>query len=302
MGDDKQRFRIACPDDAWVRACAAQIAGVIDGVVDPPTTPADLRVADADFIMVQGVDDTHRNDPQMVRAAVLQRTDPREAIVTRTGAALPEVTRSKNATLLALIPSTRVQLAKRAPNVVVMPSPVAHDALAAVTNGEATALVAPISWLRAYASAAPGLVVRPLEHGEILHAPGSGIVSVLCRRDDAKARKAVAAFDDQAARHALVAERELLFHITGAHNDTPFTVAGHAETRQTAAGDERLVLLGLLMASPAYGPYRASHEVASSEATVLGRAMAATLLAQYQTAYDRRHPTTTGHVHDQVVT
>lgn len=276
-----------CAPEPWLLARARPLADALSATLNETASLADTD--SADLFVVAGDSPTFANDKTYVRAAVLRRDDPREALVTRDGGALPDVAASKTATLMVWASSTRVQVALRARDVSVLPAPNVDEALAAVANGEATAVVAPIPVLRAHSRSTPQLVARPLEHGEILHPIASGLVSVFCRRDDAQSRKMLAPFDDAAARQALTAERELLFHVTGDDPATPFAVAGHAETRLTAAGDERLVLLGLLSTSTGAGPYRASHEVGSADATMLGRAMAATLLAQHQQVLDRRH-------------
>jgi len=280
--------RISCANDRWLRLKAEHVAISIGGILLEARSGDGSNAADADLLVVAGITATPVDDEQFVRAAVLERTDPREGLVTRTGGSLVDVTRQRTATVLAVVPSTRVQLAQRAPDITVLPVTSAETALRAVQHGEAEAVIAPIPWLRANSDLAPDLVARPLEHGEILHAAGSGIASLMCRRADARTRKAVAMLDNAPARAALTAEHELQFHITGDHEDTDMYVAGHAEMRRTVGGDDRLVLLGLLLTQGGYGPYRASHEVGSADATVLGRAMAATLLAQYQQAHDRR--------------
>lgn len=277
-------LQLSCPSEPWLRARATTLAAAVGATLntaDEPTSDA------ADLILVAGDDAQLSRSADYVRAAVLTRDDPREALVSRAGSSLAQVARSKTATLAVWAASTRVQVALRAADVTVEPVVNLDDALRGVVNGELTAVIAPIPVLRAHHRAAPGLVARPLEHGEILHPIGSGLVSVFCRRDDAPARKALAPFDDPGSRHALTAEREFSYHITGDDPDTPFAVAGHAETRRTAAGDERLVLLGLLSTNYGAGPYRASHEVGSHDATTLGRAMAATLMAQHQQVLER---------------
>lgn len=280
--------RISCADDRWLRLNAEHVATSLGGILLDTAADGDLRADDADVLVVAGTQAPDTDGEQYVHAAVLERTDPREGFVTRTGASLVDVTRQRTATVLVVAPSTRVQLAQRAPDITVLPVTSAKTALRAVQHGEAAAVIAPIPWLRANRTLAPDLVVRPLEHGEILHAAGSGIASLFCRRADARTRKAVAMMDNAHTRAALTAERELAFHITGGRDDTDVYVAGHAEMRRTASGDERLVLLGLLITQGGYGPYRASHEVGSGDATMLGQAMAATLLAQYQQAHERR--------------
>lgn len=289
------QLRIACAADGWLRRQAEQVATTIGGIVLDVTAEQDLTANTADLLVVAGTHSPQGADEHLVRAAVLQRPDPREGLVTRTGGSLVDVTRQRTATVYVVEASTRVQLAGRAKDITVLPVISAKTALLAVHHGEAAGVIAPIPWLRANSSLAPEVVVRPLEHGELLHAAGSGIVSLWCRRNDARSRKAVAGLDDAHARAAFTAERELQFHLTGDRDDTEIYVAGHAEMRRTAGGDERLVLLGLLITAGGYGPYRASHEVGSTDATVLGRAMAATLLAQYQTARDRR----ASHTHGQ---
>ncbi|MEX2533303.1 MAG: hypothetical protein WD360_05015 [Nitriliruptoraceae bacterium] len=287
--------RVSCADDCWLRLKAEHVTTSIGGILLDAGAGDDITAGNADLLVVAGTAANPMDDEQFMRAAVLERTDPREGLVTRTGGSLVDVTRQRTATVLVVAASTRVQLAQRAPDITVLPVASAEAALRAVQHGEVAALIAPIPWLRANSALAPGLAVRPLEHGEILHAAGSGIASLLCRRTDARTRKAVAVLDNAQSRAALTAERELQFHVTGDQADTDMYVAGHAEMRRTANGDERLVLLGLLLTQGGYGPYRASHEVGSADATVLGRAMAATLLAQYQQAHDRR--TSSQHSH-----
>jgi hydroxymethylbilane synthase len=296
--DNATPLRILTSDDPFVRQRANALAKTLDATIVGTIAPGDPTNVDADLVVVAGHDTTYSADPTMVHAAVLPRHDPREALVTRTGAALADVARAKTDTLLVVSQSTRVQLAQRAKDSTILAVTNSDTALAAVTHGEAAGLIAPIPWLKAHSSAAPGLVVRPLEHGELLHPVGSGIISIYCRRDDARARKAVATLDDEDTRAALTAERELHYHIAGDGDHHDLFVAGHAEMRLTATGDKRLVLLGLLITADGFGPYRASHEVGSADATVLGRAMAATLLAQYQTARDR----VTGHKHHAAAT
>lgn len=280
-------LRVSCADDPWLRRQAAQVATVIGGVLSAEGLHAELTAGDTDLLVVKGAATPQGNDEQFVHAAVLKRPDPREALVTRLGSSLADVVQGRATTVFVVVPSTRMQLAQRAKDIIALPVPSANEALRAVHHGEAAALIAPLSWLRANSGDAPDLVVHPLEHGELLHAPASSIVSVMCRRSDGRARKAAAVLDDANARAAFTAERELEFHITGDVDNTDLHVAGHAELRRTASGEERLVLLGLLITSAGFGPYRASHEVGSADATVLGRAMAATLLAQYQSARER---------------
>jgi hydroxymethylbilane synthase len=147
--------------------------------------------------------------------------------------------------------------------------------LGRVADGELDGVVIAVAGLLRLRPRVPGVVVTPLEHGEMLHAPAQGVLAVECRRDDGATRRALAAVDDGPTRTETTAERELLLQLQGG---CTAPIGAHAELRQTATGEDRLVLLGMLADPSGTRLHRASHEVGADEATLLGRAMAATLL------------------------
>jgi hydroxymethylbilane synthase len=208
--------------------------------------------------------------------AVPRRADPRDALVTRAGWRLAELPRDRQVTVGTSSPRRRAQLLKHRRDVLVQPLRGNLDTrVRRVADGELDAIVVAVAGLLRLRVDVPGLTAVPLEHGELLHAPAQGALAIECRSDDAATRKALRRIDDPSTRTEVAAERELLLQLQGG---CTAPIGAHAELRRTAAGDERLVLLGLLSDTSGTRLYRASHETAADEPTLLGRAMAATLL------------------------
>ena len=209
-------------------------------------------------------------------AAVPRRADPRDALVTRPGWRLAELPRDRMVSLGTSSPRRRAQIQHHRRDVLVQPiRGNLGTRLGKVSSGELDGIVLALAGLLRLRPETDGLTAVPLEHGELLHAPAQGALAVECRSDDAPTRKGLRRIDDPRTRTEVAAERELLLQLQGG---CTAPIGAHAELRVTAAGEERLVLLGLLADPSGTKLYRASHETAPSEARMLGRAMAATLL------------------------
>ncbi len=212
----------------------------------------------------------------LVIGAVPARVDPRDALVSRSGWRLAELPRDRQVTVGTSSPRRRAQLQRHRRDVLVQPLRGNLDTrVRRVAGGELDAVVVALAGLLRLRPEVDGLVVVPLEHGEMLHAPAQGALAVECRVDDAATRKALRRIDDARTRTEVAAERELLLQLQGG---CTAPIGAHAEVRRTADGGERLVLLGLLADPSGTAVHRASHETAVDDPRLLGRVMAATLL------------------------
>ncbi len=137
------------------------------------------------------------------------------------------------------------------------------------------------------------LRVVPLEHGEVLHAPAQGALAIECRVDDAATRKALRKLDHADTRTCVTAERELLAHLGGGCTSP---IGAHAEIVPGGEdGARRIELLGMLSDPNGTRLFRASHQTAESEPTLLGRTLAATLIEARRQAEAPTGPGGHGH-------
>ena len=219
---------------------------------------------------------TEPADGLMIGAAP-RRADPRDALVTKGGLRLHDLPRDRQVVIGTSSPRRAAQINKTRRDILVQPiRGNIPTRLGKVANDELDGIVIAVAGLLRLKPEGFGeLTAVPLEHGEMLHAPAQGALAVECRGDDAATRDALALLDDQVARTEIAAERELLVQLQGG---CTAPIGAHAELRTTAAGQQRLVLLGMVADPNGTRLYRASHETAPEEAVTLGRAMAATLL------------------------
>ena len=214
---------------------------------------------------------------ELTIAAVPPRVDPRDALVSRDGWRLAEIPRDRPRTLGTSAPRRQAQLAHHRRDLLVQPlRGNITTRLRKVADGELDAVVLALAGIMRLRPEVDGLVVVPLEHGEMLHAPAQGALALECRRDDVATRKALrAAVDDPVTRLEVSAEREMLAELEGG---CTAPIGAHAEVRTDAKGQKQLVLLGLLADPSGTRLYRASHEIGADDAVTLGKAMARTLL------------------------
>ena len=231
---------------------------------------------DCDLVVHSYKDLPTEPHPGLTVGAVPARVDPRDALVTREGWRLADIPRDRPRTIGTSSPRRQAQLRHHRRDLLVQPlRGNLPTRLGRVAQGELDGIVVAVAGLLRLRPEVDGVTAVPLEHGESLHAPAQGALAVECRTDDAETRTALGAVDDARTRLEVAAERELLLQLQGG---CTAPIGAHAEMRTTADGDQRLVLLGLLADPNGTHLHRASHETGAEDATVLGRAMAATLL------------------------
>jgi hydroxymethylbilane synthase len=191
---------------------------------------------------------------------VLPRDDPRDVVVTRSGAplaALPAGARVGTASL-----RRRAQLLRQRGDLSVVPIRgnvgTRLDKLAA---GEVEALVLALCGLERLGKAA--VATEILSPEQMLPAVAQGALAIECRSADAELRELLGPLHDAASAACVAAERAMLAALDGSCR-TP--IAGLA----TIAGD-RLSLEALLLALDGSAERRGRSEGAVSDAVALGR-------------------------------
>jgi hydroxymethylbilane synthase len=206
-------------------------------------------------------------------AAFPRREDPRDVLVTRTGAGLEELAAGavigtsslrRRAMILAARPDLAVETLRG--NV--------DTRLAKLAAGQCDGIVL----------AAAGLVrlglapahTRALAADTFVPAVGQGIIGVEIRRDDAATRRLVAALDDADTRACASAERSYLRRL-GASCNTP--MAAHA-TLDRSAGRPRLRMTAMVASEDGRRILRADAAGAPDDAADVGRGLAELLLGR----------------------
>jgi len=208
--------------------------------------------------------------------AVPERADPRDALVTAAGWRLAELPRDRQLVIGTSSPRRRAQIERHRRDVLVQPiRGNLTTRLRKVGDGDLDGVVVAVAGLLRQRPDVAGLTAVPLEHGEMLHAPAQGALAVECRVDDDITRVALMTIDHAQTRTEVTAERELLAMLEGG---CTAPIGAHAELRRSSAGDDRLVLLGMVADPSGTRMVRASHEAAHDQPEKLARAMAATLL------------------------
>jgi hydroxymethylbilane synthase len=205
----------------------------------------------------------------LVLAAFPARADPRDVLVSRTGAVLAALPRA--ARVGTSSPRRRVQLLARRPDLIVEPiRGNVETRLRKLEEMPYEAIVLAAAGLQRL-GLVPGGAVR-LEPDEMLPAVGQGVLGVQIREDDPDTRDRMAPLDDPDTRVAVVAERAFLQAIGGSCT-TP--LAGYA-----ALEDGRLRLRGLLATLDGACVLREDQTMGREEADSLGRTVAARMMAR----------------------
>ncbi len=191
---------------------------------------------------------------------VLPRDDPRDVVVSRSGAPLamlPHGARIGTASL-----RRRAQLLRLRGDLAIIPIRgnvgTRLDKLAA---GEVDALVLALCGLERLGKTALALEILPAER--MLPAVGQGALAIECRSGDGELRQLLAPLNDPASAACVAAERAMLAALDGSCR-TP--IAGLA----TIAGD-RLTLDALLLTPDGNAERRGRSQGAIGEAVALGR-------------------------------
>lgn len=217
-------------------------------------------------IAVHSLKDLPTRRPQgLVIAAVPLREDPRDALVSRTGAPLRSL--PPGAVVGTGSPRREAQLRELRPDLDIRPiRGNVETRIRKVREGEYDAAVVALAGLRRLGLEAEAAEIFGFE--ELLPAPGQGALAVECRADDARARGLLARIDDPAVRLAVTAERSFLAAIEGGCS---FPAAAYAEHFGTTLKLHALVASGgRIVRSKMGGP--------AETAAGLGRQLAEELL------------------------
>jgi hydroxymethylbilane synthase len=200
-------------------------------------------------------------------AAYLERDDVRDAVISRSGDSLDRLPRG--AVVGTSSARRRVQLQNRWPELVVQPvRGNANTRLAKLDGGEFDALVLAVAGLERIEAADRISAVIPI--GQMLPAVGAGVLVIVTRSDDTGTRTLVEGLDDQATKQQALAERSLLFALSG-HCQSP--IAALATT-----GDGTLQLRAAVYSPDGAVCLEASAAGDLAQPEALGKAVAALLL------------------------
>src|SRR5712671_82112 len=192
--------------------------------------------------------------------AVLARDDPRDAVISRSGAGLADLPHGARVGTASL--RRRAQLLRWRDDLEVVPiRGNVGTRLAKLAGGEFDALVLALCGLERLGKAA--LVTEILTAELMLPAVGQGALAIECRAADPALRQLLAPLNDPTSAACVAAERAMLAALDGSCR-TP--IAGLA----TIAGD-RLSLDALLLAPDGSAERRDHIAGAVSDAVMLGR-------------------------------
>jgi hydroxymethylbilane synthase len=208
-------------------------------------------------------------------AAVLPREDPRDALFSRSGAQLADL--SAGATVATGAPRRAAQVLAARPDVTVSDIRGNVDTrIRKVEEGEYDAAVLAaaglkrLGWLERAA--------QVFEPEEMLPAVGQGALAIQVRSDDAEALALVAAMDDPVTRAAVTAERAFLRRLGGGCHAA---IAGYATIGQGPSVDRApLHLRGLVGEATGGRLLKGEMSGMASEADMLGVRLAEFLIAQ----------------------
>jgi hydroxymethylbilane synthase len=219
-------------------------------------------------IAVHSMKDVPAEMPQgFVIAALLERADPRDALLCRSGTAITELPAGarlgtsslrRTAQILAARPDLRIEPLRG--NV--------DTRLKRLENGELDAIVLACAGL-----ARLGLESRisaRLDPATMLPAVGQGAIGIECRSDDARTRALLRPLDHAATRIALAAERSFA-RALGGSCQSPIAALARIE-------EERMTLTGLVAEPDGSRLLRESTSGPSARAAQVGEELAQRLL------------------------
>ena len=211
--------------------------------------------------------------PGLTLAAVPARDDPRDALVTGSGAKLADLPRA--ARIGTGSPRRAAQLLLLRPDL--RPVPIRGNAgtrLGKLDSGEVDAVVLAVAGLARLGLL--DLVSQYFEPDEMLPAPGQGALAVECATDRPDLAAMLAVLDDPASRAATGAERSLLAALEAGCS---------APVGAYAAGTGTLRLAAIVAAADGGAALRASAAGPADQAESLGRQVAADLLGRGAASY-----------------
>lgn len=150
--------------------------------------------------------------PGLVIGAVLERADPRDALIAPGAKSLADL--PAGAAVATGSIRRAAQLRALRPDLAIGPLRGNVDTrLAKIRSGAAAATLLAMAGLERLGLAVPE--ATPLDPAVILPAPCQGLVAIECRERDARVRETLAACSDQAAAATMAAERALLAGLDG---------------------------------------------------------------------------------------
>jgi hydroxymethylbilane synthase len=224
-----------------------------------------LQRHEIDFAVHSLKDLPTRRPEGLVIAALPFREDPRDVLVSRTGATLHDL--PPRAVVGTGSPRREAQLREVRPDLEIRPiRGNVETRIRKVRDGDYDATVLALAGLRRLGLEGEAAQVFGFE--EMLPAPGQGALAVECRAADTATRELLARIDDEAARLAVTAERGFLAAIEGGCS---FPAAAYAEHFGSTLKLNALIASnGRIIRSKMAGP--------AETAAGLGRQLAAELL------------------------
>jgi hydroxymethylbilane synthase len=151
----------------------------------------------------------------LILAAFLERADPRDAFLSRSGCPLRELPQGARVGTTSL--RRQAQLRARRPDLTLVDLRGNVDTrLRRLRDGDFDAILLALAGLTRLGRA--GEVTEVVAPEIILPAPGQGAIALECREDDADRRRAAAALDHAATRRCVSAERAFLAALGGGCN------------------------------------------------------------------------------------
>ncbi len=180
---------------------------------------------EADFAVHSFKDVPAELAPQFVIACVPRRVDPRDVLVTKSGAKLAELPRGAKVGTSSLRRGLQVSLAR--PDLVIVPLRGNVDTrLRKLDQGELDAIMLARAGLERLGLAAR--VTETIETEVVIPAPGQGALAIECRSADADTREVLAKLSDLETEIAVACERGVMKTVGGNCN-VPF--GAHASRR-----------------------------------------------------------------------
>ncbi len=247
------------------------------------TIRAAVLVGDCDIAIHSYKDLPTETAPGLTVAAIPEREDPRDILISRDGYALS--TLPPVATVGTSSERRKLQLLRAKPGLQVLPVRGNLDTrLRKVADGEFDALVVAYAGLRrlyapkeAMGLGPLGLPLKaaPLEPGECLPAAGQGALAVECRADDERVLSLVRSVDHIPTRRMVVAERAMLEGVGGGCLAAvgalaSVTADGNLELLGMAGDADKRRMVRLSWQAPYNKPEELGRQLAGELRTALG--------------------------------
>ena len=302
-GTSSRPLRLGTRASALARAQSSEVARMVEKVTGRPvelvdiTTQGDtsnapvsrlgvgvfvsalrdaLLAGEIDFAVHSYKDLPTAPAPGLTIAAVPERADPRDALVSRDGLSLAEL--PPGSTVGTGSPRRIAQLLERGYGLRCVPIRGNVDSrLSRVASGELDAVILAAAGLSRLGRI--GEATELLDPMLMMPAPAQGALAVECRSDDAEMREQLAALDHPPTHAAVRAERALLATLQAGCSAPVGALAEVAESGNGDSGpSEEIYLRGAVIATDGSAAVRLSDTGTPSDPEAIGRRLAARLL------------------------